>query len=93
MVRRRRIVLRKLTEGLEAGLRPARAQGGQRLLFALLGQPLRHRAHGWEFEKLDHEYGRIDILGNVYGPGAMSRPEETSIAEVQYVLHGLVVAR
>jgi NAD(P)-dependent dehydrogenase (short-subunit alcohol dehydrogenase family) len=45
------------------------------------------------FERLDREFGRIDILGNVYGPGAMSRPEETPIAEVQYVLHGLVVAR
>ena len=45
------------------------------------------------FEQLDREYGRIDILGNVYGPGAMSQPEETPIAEIEYVLHGLVVAR
>src|SRR5262245_38668051 len=45
------------------------------------------------FERLDREYGRIDILGNVYGPGAMSQPEETPIAEIEYVLHGLVVAR
>ena len=45
------------------------------------------------FERLDREYGRIDILGNVYGPGAMSAPEETAIAELEYVLHGLVVAR
>jgi NAD(P)-dependent dehydrogenase (short-subunit alcohol dehydrogenase family) len=45
------------------------------------------------FEQLDHEYGRIDVLGNVYGPGAMSQPEETSIEEIEYVLHGLVVAR
>jgi NAD(P)-dependent dehydrogenase (short-subunit alcohol dehydrogenase family) len=45
------------------------------------------------FERLDREYGRIDILGNVYGPGTQSRPEETPIAEVQYVIHGLVIAR
>src|SRR5215207_146269 len=45
------------------------------------------------FEQLDREYGRIDILGNVYGPGTMSRPEETPIAEVQSVIHGLVIAR
>jgi NAD(P)-dependent dehydrogenase (short-subunit alcohol dehydrogenase family) len=45
------------------------------------------------FERLDREYGRIDVLGNVYGPGSMSQPEETPIAEVQYVIHGLVVAR
>ena len=45
------------------------------------------------FERLDREYGRIDVLGNVYGPGSMSQPEETPIAELQYVIHGLVVAR
>lgn len=45
------------------------------------------------FETLDREFGRIDVLANIYGPGAISEPEETSVAEVQYVLHGLVVAR
>jgi NAD(P)-dependent dehydrogenase (short-subunit alcohol dehydrogenase family) len=45
------------------------------------------------FERLDREYGKIDILANIYGPGAMSEPEETTVAEVQYVIHGLVVAR
>jgi NAD(P)-dependent dehydrogenase (short-subunit alcohol dehydrogenase family) len=45
------------------------------------------------FERLDREFGRIDVLANVYGPGAMSQPEETPIEEVQYVLHGLGVAR
>jgi NAD(P)-dependent dehydrogenase (short-subunit alcohol dehydrogenase family) len=45
------------------------------------------------FAQLDSEYGRVDVLGNVYGPGSMSQPEETPISEVQYVLNGLVVAR
>jgi NAD(P)-dependent dehydrogenase (short-subunit alcohol dehydrogenase family) len=45
------------------------------------------------FALLDREYGRIDVLGNVYGPGSMSQPEDTPIAEVQHVIHGLVVAR
>ena len=45
------------------------------------------------FERLDREYGQIDILGNVYGPGTVSAAEETTVAEVQYVLHGLVVTR
>jgi NAD(P)-dependent dehydrogenase (short-subunit alcohol dehydrogenase family) len=45
------------------------------------------------FERIDRDHGRIDILGNVYGPGAISEPEETTVAELQYVLHGLVVAR
>lgn len=45
------------------------------------------------FEQIDREYGRIDVQGNVYGPGALSQPEETPIAEVQQVIHGLVIAR
>jgi NAD(P)-dependent dehydrogenase (short-subunit alcohol dehydrogenase family) len=45
------------------------------------------------FARLDREYGKIDILANIYGPGAMSEPEDTTVAEVQYVIHGLVVAR
>ncbi len=45
------------------------------------------------FARIDGEFGRIDILGNVYGPGAMSNPEETPIDEVEHVIHGLVVAR
>jgi NAD(P)-dependent dehydrogenase (short-subunit alcohol dehydrogenase family) len=45
------------------------------------------------FERLDREYGRIDVLGNVYGPGAISEPEETTVEEIEHVLHGLVVAR
>src|SRR5262245_8454469 len=28
------------------------------------------------FGQLDGDYGRIDVLGNVYGPGSMSQPEE-----------------
>jgi NAD(P)-dependent dehydrogenase (short-subunit alcohol dehydrogenase family) len=45
------------------------------------------------FERLDKEYGRIDVLGNVYGPGSMSQPEDTSIDELEHVIHGLVIAR
>ena len=45
------------------------------------------------FAQLDREYGRIDVLGNVYGPGSMSQPEDTPISEVQYVINGLVMAR
>jgi NAD(P)-dependent dehydrogenase (short-subunit alcohol dehydrogenase family) len=45
------------------------------------------------FERLDREYRRIDVLGNVAGPGALSPPEETTVEEVTHVLHGLVVAR
>jgi NAD(P)-dependent dehydrogenase (short-subunit alcohol dehydrogenase family) len=45
------------------------------------------------FERLDREFGRIDVLGNVYGPGSMSQPEDTPISELEKVIHGLVIAR
>ena len=45
------------------------------------------------FERLDHEYGRIDVLGNVAGPGALGAPEELEIDLVHKIVHGLVTAR
>jgi NAD(P)-dependent dehydrogenase (short-subunit alcohol dehydrogenase family) len=45
------------------------------------------------FARLDQEFGRIDILGNVAGPGYIARPEEISLEVVTQILHGLVVAR
>jgi NAD(P)-dependent dehydrogenase (short-subunit alcohol dehydrogenase family) len=45
------------------------------------------------FNTLDREYGRIDILGNVAGPSVLGAMEEIAIEQVQYVLHGLVIAR
>jgi NAD(P)-dependent dehydrogenase (short-subunit alcohol dehydrogenase family) len=45
------------------------------------------------FARLDAEFGRIDALANVYGPGSLARPEEVTWQEVERVLHGLVVAR
>jgi NAD(P)-dependent dehydrogenase (short-subunit alcohol dehydrogenase family) len=45
------------------------------------------------FALIDREYGRIDVQGNVYGPGSMSQPEDTSISELEHVIHGLVIAR
>src|SRR5260221_7781179 len=31
------------------------------------------------FGQLDKEFGRIDVLGNVAGPGALAKPEEISL--------------
>jgi NAD(P)-dependent dehydrogenase (short-subunit alcohol dehydrogenase family) len=45
------------------------------------------------FERLDGEYGRIDILSNVAGEGLLARPEEVSIEQVRRVLEVLVIAR
>jgi len=45
------------------------------------------------FERLDREYGRIDILGNVAGEGILGRPEEITLEVIQTVLQNLVVGR
>lgn len=45
------------------------------------------------FALVDSEFGKIDVLGNVYGPGSQSQPEDTTIEELQHVIHGLVIAR
>jgi NAD(P)-dependent dehydrogenase (short-subunit alcohol dehydrogenase family) len=45
------------------------------------------------FARLDREFGRIDVLGNVYGPGILARPEDIALEDFQRILHGLVVAR
>ena len=45
------------------------------------------------FALLDREFGRIDVLGNIFGPGALGHPEDIALSEVERVLHGLVLAR
>jgi NAD(P)-dependent dehydrogenase (short-subunit alcohol dehydrogenase family) len=45
------------------------------------------------FTRLDQEFGRIDVLGNVYGPGLIARPEEITLEQFDRIIHGLVVAR
>lgn len=45
------------------------------------------------FTRLDQEYGRIDVVGNVAGPGGTGAPEEIAIEKVHSVVHGLVIAR
>jgi NAD(P)-dependent dehydrogenase (short-subunit alcohol dehydrogenase family) len=45
------------------------------------------------FAKLDRDFGRIDVLGNVAGPGQLAPPEEISLGQMEQVIHGLVVAR
>lgn len=45
------------------------------------------------FREVDAEFGRIDFLGNIAGDGCLARPEELSIAELQFVLQNLVVGR
>ena len=45
------------------------------------------------FERVDREYGRIDVLGNVAGEGVLSRPEDLELEELDGVLQSLVVGR
>ncbi|MDE2775794.1 MAG: SDR family oxidoreductase [Chloroflexota bacterium] len=45
------------------------------------------------FARLDRDYGRIDILGNVAGPGKLGAPEDIDLALMADVVLGLTVAR
>lgn len=45
------------------------------------------------FARLDREFGRLDVLGNVAGPGFLARSEEIALEQMEKVVHGLVVAR
>ncbi len=45
------------------------------------------------FARLDHDFGRIDILGNVAGPGVLGKPEDIDLDVMAEVVHGLTVAR
>ncbi len=45
------------------------------------------------YAQLDKEFGRIDVLGNVAGPGKLAMPEDISIEDMEKVVYGLVVAR
>lgn len=45
------------------------------------------------FRVLDREFGRIDVLANVAGEGAMGAPEEIPVEQVQQVFQNLVFGR
>ena len=45
------------------------------------------------FARLDAEFGKIDVLGNVAGPSRLGRPEDIPIEDMEYLVNGLVVAR
>jgi 4-hydroxy-2-oxoheptanedioate aldolase len=45
------------------------------------------------FARLDGEYGRVDVLGNVAGEGALGDPEHIDLDQVQKVLQNLVIGR
>jgi NAD(P)-dependent dehydrogenase (short-subunit alcohol dehydrogenase family) len=45
------------------------------------------------FARIDTEFGRIDVLGNVAGEGVLARPESITLEQVETVLRNLVVSR
>jgi NAD(P)-dependent dehydrogenase (short-subunit alcohol dehydrogenase family) len=45
------------------------------------------------FARLDAEFGRIDVLGNVAGPASLGKPEAISLEQFEKIIHGLLVAR
>lgn len=45
------------------------------------------------FERLDREFGRIDVLANVAGDGVLGRPEDLTIAQVEEQFRNLVIGR
>lgn len=45
------------------------------------------------FTQIDAEFGRIDILANIAGPSKLSMPEDVDLKDMEYILHGLVLAR
>ncbi len=45
------------------------------------------------FARLDREFGKIDVMANVAGPGILARPEDISLEDFQRIVYGLVVAR
>jgi NAD(P)-dependent dehydrogenase (short-subunit alcohol dehydrogenase family) len=45
------------------------------------------------YEQLDHEFGRIDVVANIAGPGKLAKPEAISLELLETIVYGLVVAR
>jgi NAD(P)-dependent dehydrogenase (short-subunit alcohol dehydrogenase family) len=45
------------------------------------------------FARLDQEFGQIDVLVNVFGPGWLAHPEDIQLDQFEQVIHGLVTAR
>lgn len=45
------------------------------------------------FQTLDHEFGRVDILGNVAGEAQAGPAEDMTLEQVQKTFHNLVISR
>lgn len=45
------------------------------------------------FDHVDHDFGRVDFLGNIAGDGILAKPEELQVEQLQQVLSNLVIGR
>jgi len=45
------------------------------------------------YAQLDREFGRVDVVANIYGPGVITRPEDIDLGVMEHIVYGLVVAR
>jgi NAD(P)-dependent dehydrogenase (short-subunit alcohol dehydrogenase family) len=42
---------------------------------------------------LDHDFGRIDVVANIAGPGQLAKPDSISLQLMERIVYGLVIAR
>jgi NAD(P)-dependent dehydrogenase (short-subunit alcohol dehydrogenase family) len=71
----------------------AEAEGPGRRAIAVDADVSDPAAVGRLFERVDREFGRVDVLGNVAGDGVLGRPEDLTIAQVEEQLRNLVIGR
>ena len=45
------------------------------------------------YSRLDAEFGRLDVVANIAGPGLIAKPEVISLDVMEKIVYGLVVAR
>jgi NAD(P)-dependent dehydrogenase (short-subunit alcohol dehydrogenase family) len=45
------------------------------------------------YERVDAEFGRLDVAANVVGPGLLERPETIALEQMETIIHGLIIAR
>ena len=45
------------------------------------------------YARLDNDFGRIDVVANIAGPGQLAKPESISLELLVRIVSGLVVAR
>lgn len=45
------------------------------------------------YARVDRDFGRIDVVANIYGPGQLAKPEVITLELMEKIVYGLVIAR